>query len=56
MKILKALWHDILVQFGFRPCCDKQKIVQRVSTPEYYSYECLNCGNIKSGGGFSSHL
>ncbi len=55
-KILKALWHDVLVQFGFRPCCDNQKIVQRVCTPEFYSYECTNCGNIKSGGGFSSHL
>jgi hypothetical protein len=56
MKILKELWHGVLVYWGLRPCCDNQKIREIVSTPEYYSYECLNCGNIKSGGGFSRML
>ncbi len=53
---VKRFWHWILVYIGLRPCCDKQDIVSRISTPGYYLYECLNCGNMRSGGGIGHHL
>ena len=52
--MFKEIIHEILVYFGIRPCCDAPKIVERTSLPEFYQYECLNCGNTRSGGA-SSH-
>lgn len=50
MKILKELWHGLLVHFGLRPCCDNPNIKANRDSVYYYEYECKNCGNIKTGG------
>ncbi len=47
-----GIWNAILVGLGIRPCCDKQKLKSNSNLPEYYEYECENCGRIYRGGNF----
>jgi hypothetical protein len=54
MKFIKSLWHGVLVHFGIRPCCSRQKIVARHDSPYYYEFECVNCGHIKTGSPYAN--
>lgn len=51
-----GIWNAILVQLGIRPCCDKQKLQSNIETPQYYEYECTNCGHVYRGGSFNQHI
>lgn len=39
-----------LVHLGIVECYENPRIVERISTPYYYLYECTNCGTRRSGG------
>lgn len=43
------IWHPILVYLGLKECCDNPEIQDKISTPQYYESECLNCGNKRIG-------
>lgn len=38
-----------LVYLGIVECCEAPRIVERISTPYYWEYECKNCGTKRSG-------